>query len=134
MCACHDKEKHCSACIEELRHHPASALFTVARHATYLGFDVGPEAQETQWRTVTAKINKRVEEVLFPSMAARVMVYNSHFVSLLMYKAQLAQVSREASAAAARALQRTTKAPWQAIPNDFLHNATLYGLPIDAFN
>lgn len=77
------------------------------------------------------KVSKWVEEILAPpTMAPRLMLYNSHVVSLMMYKAQLAPLSREAAHTATQALQRTTKAPWQSIPNEVLHCA--HGLQLRA--
>lgn len=79
------------------------------------------------------KIHKRIEEVLVPpSMAARVLLINSHIVSLMMYKAQLAPLTREVMQEGTRALQRTTKAPWQSIPTAYLNNAKLFGMPVEA--
>lgn len=70
------------------------------------------------------KASKRVEEILFlPSMAARVLLFNNHVMSLMMHKARLVPVSCEAAHVVTRALQRATKAPWQSMPNEFLINA-----------
>lgn len=75
-----DKAKECAV---ELQRHDASAMFRTAAHATYLGFEVGPGAVGAQWDTVTVKVAKRVEEVLFPpSMAARLVLYSTSSVCL----------------------------------------------------
>lgn len=67
-----------------------------------------------------------------PSMAARLLLFYSHVVSLTAYKAQLALMSREVLLATTKAVQRVVKAPWQAVPTQFLQKAKLFGFPTEA--
>lgn len=75
-------------------------MFRVATHATYLGFEVGPEAQANQWMTVIAKISKRAEDI------QQLLLCNAHIASLTMYKAQLAPLSGAALHATIKALRQ----------------------------
>lgn len=119
--------------IAELRRHEEAVLLRVAGHAMYLGFEVGPCAPLHQWTSVVTKVDKRIEDSLFPpSMAARILLYDSHFVSFTACNSQLAPLSRENRQSAAKALQRTVKSPWQAVPAIFFHDAKLFGLPTEA--
>lgn len=63
-------------------------------HMTCLGFEAAPVARGGQWDAVEAKVERRMEDMLFPlSVAARVLMYNSHIYPLLKYKSQLAAPS-----------------------------------------
>lgn len=66
-----------------------AASFRVAGHATYLGIEIVPDILAHPWDMVTAKIEKRIEGILFPPIiptiiAARLRLSNFHIVSLAM--------------------------------------------------
>ena len=72
-------------------HVPGWSGFKIASAGKYLGFYLGPNAKEFQWKDVTAKWKGRCNLIGRTHAAASISVahYNTRCVPLLMYKMQL---------------------------------------------
>lgn len=74
---------------------PEAGATRAASHATYLGLLVVPTPTEPQWATAVAKVESQALDILFqPSMAARIMLYSMHTVSLVSYEARASHACR----------------------------------------
>lgn len=116
-----------------IREMPGREGLQLVLAATYLGFEVGPDAPRTQWDGVLQRIRRRAKDLMsVPPTLSKLLNYNIHIVSLVIYKAQVLPVPRHILFALAKVLQGTVKAPWQAMPTKFLENLRVLGFPVEA--
>jgi endonuclease/exonuclease/phosphatase family metal-dependent hydrolase len=121
---------------EEIKKHivdriPALCGALVQWHGRYLGFMVGPAADQTRWDTAAAKYWQR-------SMASRdvgggffhnVLHYSIYGTSVLGYMMQYASLPKMVLQMETRILQYLTHGPWNAIPSAALMSLCDLGFP-----
>lgn len=112
--------------------HSEAAGMRVARAATYLGVEVGPDGHMQQWHTVSKNMSARVPDITAaPSLPSRIVLFNSYISSLYSFKAQFAGAPGATRREYGRAVQLITKAPWQALPTHLLTKLKGLTFPVE---
>lgn len=104
----------------------------LSTHAVYLGIDIGPAGPAHQWQAVQRKIASCTPDAAgAPSLTGRTLLFNTHIASLLMFKAQLTDLSTEVIRIYTLASQRITKSPYMAISPAILYDLKALGMPLE---
>jgi endonuclease/exonuclease/phosphatase family metal-dependent hydrolase len=112
-------------------HHPSLGGLLIRSHGKYLGFMVGPSADEARWDIAAAKFWQR-------GMAARdagggfflnTLHYSIYATSVLSYLMQFSLLPKEVLRMESRILQYLTHGPWNAMPSSCLLALCDVGFP-----
>lgn len=112
----------------------SAAEMRVRTASRCLGVVLGPDAVHTQWSTVAAKILPRTADVLATArgLAGRLMLFRTHILSLVLFKAQFVEIPAHISALLARSLQRLAAAPWMCLPVRLMESLDILRFPTRA--
>ena len=107
-----------------LRNIPDWADFQVVPRAKYLGFYLGPTANQIQWAGVFANYADRVNKIanLHAPTSVSISLYNSHAVSLINYVAQLVPLPVRFATTERRALFKLLHLATSAVSGSDLFN------------
>ena len=106
------------------RNIPEWANFKIKPAGKYLGFMLGPRANETQWSAPFSKYSERVDAVYSSGagISVSVFTYNTRVLPVLSYVSQLVPTPQNSSKAERRALQRITHVAGNSLYTaDFFH-------------
>ena len=102
---------------------------SIARHAIYLGMDIGSGAWHDRWNGVVSKCSAVVDDIRAMELGfvRCVILYNRHAAPLWQYIAQLYLLNKEATKCEDRMLQRMTGAPRHAFSGCMMNGLKAHG-------
>lgn len=88
----------------------------------YLGVDVGPGSDETQWQTLVDKVMRRARDIRATSavVPAKIALFNIHVVEMTRYRAQFANLNATSDSAYRRVAHVILATPYMALPPQLL--------------
>lgn len=112
---------------------PSFASCAVAASARYLGVEIGPGASVKQWASVSAKLLRRTGDIVAAgeALGTRLVQYRVYGMSLVLYRAQFAEVDWRILEAHRKAQQRLCFAPWMAYPPRLARGVAGFGVCVE---